>query len=914
MLSIIISLKTGHTLERTLDSIFLANAEAAADAELIVLDRIGTEDSHAEYQAAIGKYTGKNISLIPQEGNVVLQIRQLARQVRGNYVAIIESGAVYSAGALKAAAMVMDETDTASVSIRPVYEDPNGKQADYPVVPQKSGEYSVLETTSALQFLLKGYFIRKSVFETVPMRPEAGDEYAHLFLMDMFLQYETYQYLSEYTITYFVGEENDASTNPYQYNKSWYTDSVRNVLTPYLKESSEKDYREFRLASCAIMYLLYMKFRCNENDKNKNVLNRQEYETFLEACKECLAYIDEDVIMLKARVGRYVISRHLKMFMVYLRCQKLGIQENLIEEEGNIGLRVYEAVKQPEENNVFRRITLFGGVNVETLQIQAINYVDHNLEIDAVVSLGDLLDRDRICVFAEEDDKQIDAVFTEAYALRKYFGVAWTKGCVVHFTIPVNLRRNKQRLNFFYVFNGRKNKLRIRFPKNAARLSGKVADHGYWKFTDDRILYRHRGSLFILKQDRLHAIVREWKLWKEIRDKNPDNKELAERVIRLRKKYFRAKNAYKNRRIWLTGDKLYKAGDNGEYMYHYVQENVKDVELYYVIKEDSEDYQRLNKAGARILIHGSEECQLMALMAEAVLATHTTIMSYFGIPEDMQPYVKDLFNAEVICIQHGLTIQKIAQYQGRLVDNTNFYCCASKYEVENILHPVYDYSKENIALTGLARYDGLVNNDQKQILITPTWRKELANLGIGYIRKAYNHHFKNSEYFKVYNELINDQKLINCAKANGYKLIYLLHPAMSAQIDDFTRNEDVEIIQATSNMSYEKILTESSLMVTDYSGVQFDFAYMGKPVLYYHPDVLPPHYEEGGFHYETMGFGPICHNHEEIVDSLCEAMNKQCQNEEKYIQRADDFFAYHDHDNCRRIYEAVKGYLDKRKK
>ncbi len=914
MLSIIINLKTGHTLENTFNSIFLANAEGAADIEIIVLDRLHTEETRSEYQVLADKYTGKDISYAVQEGNAVLQLQDLARKAKGDYVAIIESGAVYSAGSLKAVCDILDQSELASVSIKPVYEDPNGKSADYPVVPSKSGEYNVLETTGALQFLLKGYFIRKVVFETVPMRQEAGDEYAHLFLMGMFLQYETYQYLDEYTVTYYVGEENDASTNPYQYNKSWYTDSVRNVLTPYLKESSEKDYREFRLASCAVMYLLYMKFRCNENDKNKNVLDRQEYEIFLEACKECLSYIDEDVIMLKARVGRYVISRHLKMFMVYLRCQKLGIEENLIEEEGSIGLRVYEAVKQPEENNVFRRITLFGGVNVETLQIQAINYTDRKLEIDAVVSLGDILDRDRICVFAEADDQQIDAVFTEAYALRKYFGVTWTKGCVVHFTIPVNFRRNKQRLNFFYVFNGRKNKLQIRFPKNAARLSGKAADHGYWKFTEDRILYRHKGSLFILKQDRLHSIVREWRLWKEIREKNQDNKELAERIIRLRKKYFRARKTYKNKRIWLTGDKLYKAGDNGEYMYHYMMENVKDIDLYYVIQKDSEDYERLNKAGAKLLIHGSEECQLMALMAEAVLATHTTIMSYFGIPEDMQPYVKDLFNAEVICIQHGLTIQKIAQYQGRLVDNTNFYCCASKYEVENILQPVYDYKKENIALTGLARYDGLVNHDRKQILITPTWRKELANLGIGYIRKAYNRQFKNSEYFRVYNELINDQKLIDCAKANGYKIIYLLHPAVSAQVEDFTHNDDVEIIQATSNMSYEKILTESSLMVTDYSGVQFDFAYMRKPVIYYHPDVLPPHYEEGGFQYESMGFGPICRSHEAIVESLCEAMNRQCQNEDQYIQRADDFFAYQDHDNCRRIYESVREYMDKRKR
>ena len=53
-------------------------------------------------------------------------------------------------------------------------------------------------------------------------------------------------------------------------------------------------------------------------------------------------------------------------------------------------------------------------------------------------------------------------------------------------------------------------------------------------------------------------------------------------------------------------------------------------------------------------------------------------------------------------------------------------------------------------------------------------------------------------------------------------------------------------------MSYEKILRESDLMITDYSGVQFDFAYMHKPVIYFHPDELPPSYDEGAYKYETM--------------------------------------------------------------
>ena len=135
---------------------------------------------------------------------------------------------------------------------------------------------------------------------------------------------------------------------------------------------------------------------------------------------------------------------------------------------------------------------------------------------------------------------------------------------------------------------------------------------------------------------------------------------------------------------------------------------------------------------------------------------------------------------------------------------------------------------------------------------------------------------------------------------------------MSAQTIDFDQHEGVEIIPATSGVSYEQILCEASLMVTDYSGIQFDFAYMRKPIVYYHPAALPPQYDDGGMNYQTMGFGPICTDHETVTDAICSYMNADCSNSDEYIQRADDFFAFDDHKNCERIYQTVKRWYQKR--
>ncbi|MGN0453044.1 MAG: CDP-glycerol glycerophosphotransferase family protein, partial [Ruminococcus sp.] len=287
------------------------------------------------------------------------------------------------------------------------------------------------------------------------------------------------------------------------------------------------------------------------------------------------------------------------------------------------------------------------------------------------------------------------------------------------------------------------------------------------------------------------------------------------------------------------------------------------------------------------------------------------VIQYCGFPKYMHPYVLDLWNLKVICIQHGLTVQQLAQYQRRIYDNTTLYCLASKYEKQNLMHPVYGYEEDMLKINGLARYDGLKNNDKKVILITPTWRRNVVSQGIAYKKKPYNEHFKHTEYFRLYNTLINDKKLIDCAKKNGYEITYLLHPAMSPQIEDFKDNGFVKIIAASGDMNYEEVLTQSSLMVTDYSGVQFDFAYMRKPIVYYHPSSLPPHYEAGGIDYPTQGFGPICKEHDELVDTVCEFMENNCEAKEEYKLRADDFFAFDDYNNCKRIYEEILNFLEK---
>ena len=93
-------------------------------------------------------------------------------------------------------------------------------------------------------------------------------------------------------------------------------------------------------------------------------------------------------------------------------------------------------------------------------------------------------------------------------------------------------------------------------------------------------------------------------------------------------------------------------------------------------------------------------------------------------------------------------------------------------------------------------------------------------------------------------------------------------------------------------------------MVTDYSSVGFDFAYLKKPLIYYHRESFDEfHYNKGYFNYQTMGFGDVVKTEDELVNKIIEYIDNDCVMEDEYKLRVERFFKYNDKNNCKRIYD-----------
>ena len=109
------------------------------------------------------------------------------------------------------------------------------------------------------------------------------------------------------------------------------------------------------------------------------------------------------------------------------------------------------------------------------------------------------------------------------------------------------------------------------------------------------------------------------------------------RVFLLRMVYFLTKPYFSKREIWVTYDQLFKGGDNGEYFFRYVRKNHKDIDMYYIVNEDTKEYRDLKKRYGKVLKYGKMWKKLIALHAKILFATRVNVKLYCGIEERDAP-------------------------------------------------------------------------------------------------------------------------------------------------------------------------------------------------------------------------------------------------------------------------------------
>lgn len=635
--------------------------------------------------------------------------------------------------------------------------------------------------------------------------------------------------------------ENNSIINTSQSDKRYYTDRVENYFKYLINKSTEKYHTVPEFIQNVIMYdIAWMLKIRNIND----IIADEELYKFKTSLKEVLQSIEDDIILNYKFLNEY--------------------------EKTNVFLLKYDDYSHPifsklKLDTVF--IDIYEIINDNLYVLANLPYFNDELDIDVYIN-NKKIKTDKL-KFPQRDKKYLDYIYSKDNSFE--------------FNVPLS-KENHYKIEFKV-----KNKLLdIDFsrPCNFSRVAGYAKTKYYLsKWNGTNISIEHKTTYKWIKQE-LKTLIHM------IKDRKPGFKV----GIPFRIMYMLGYPFLRNKRIWFFMDRPEVADDNGMHLFKYAIDKDPEIKKYFIIDKNSHDFEEMKKIG-KVIPFKSIKHRFLGLFVENIVTSHPDneiIYPFWGT----YPHLAGLLKSNNVFLQHGIIKDDISSWLNKFNMNLAFFLTSAPLEYESIFENDYHYDEDVVQLLGLPRYDTLKNNEnKKQIIIMPSWRRNLTRKSDDIIR--------NSEFFKRFNSLINNEKFITSCERAGYEIIFRPHPKVYEFINLFDKNKYVTIDY--DRVKYQTLFNNGSLLITDYSSVAFDFSYLHKPILYYHYGE-DYHFDlnDSYFDYETMGFGEVVKEEEELVDLILEYIENDCEIKKKYSNRIDEFFLYTDRNNCKRVYSKIK--------
>lgn len=364
---------------------------------------------------------------------------------------------------------------------------------------------------------------------------------------------------------------------------------------------------------------------------------------------------------------------------------------------------------------------------------------------------------------------------------------------------------------------------------------------------------------------------------------------------------------YKKKRpdLWVLCDTEKEARDNAYWLFSYIRKQHPKRDAVYAIDKKSPDYERVASLG-EIVQYGSLKHWIYYLAAEKNISSQK-----MGKPNAAVCYVLEVYGIlknKRAFLQHGIITADLSflYYEhtkmGLFVTSTQDEW---KYVNDN-----YHYPEGIVQKLGLCRFDNLQGAvvNPKQILLMPTWRMYIRNDISAADAHAEEEKFKQTDYFKYWDGLLSLPEFLEFIEKNDYRVIFYPHREMHRFLRCFHVEHPAIKVASWPEYDVQELLKESACLVTDFSSVAMDFAYMKKPLIYYQFDNVrfrAEHHGTGYFDFEKDGFGPVCVTPQQVVESLTAMSGRGFVNEERYECRHAQYFDLYDTENCRRNYEAI---------
>ena len=358
--------------------------------------------------------------------------------------------------------------------------------------------------------------------------------------------------------------------------------------------------------------------------------------------------------------------------------------------------------------------------------------------------------------------------------------------------------------------------------------------------------------------------------------------------------------------MWLLCEYETEARDNAYYLFRYLKEKQPQVDAVYAIKKGSRDYYRVCGLG-EIVSYGSLKHWIYYIAARVNISSQKG-----GKPNAAVCYlleVSGIWKNIRVFLQHGV-IKDDLPFLHYCNTKMRLFSCAALPEYF-FVRDTFGYPEGYVQYLGLCRFDALykAKANSEIILIIPTWRNYLYDL----VLKSDEDAFKETIYYKSWGSLIANERLGALLQRHQKRIIFCLHRNMQSFSGIFSSQDSRINILQWENTDITALIHTASMLITDYSSIFMDFAYMERPVLYYqfdYQEFRKGHLPNGYFDYSQNGFGPVCIDQDKLIMELEKILYNQCKMEPMYVERKQQFFTLCDDKNCERTYYAIQGVCE----
>ena len=365
---------------------------------------------------------------------------------------------------------------------------------------------------------------------------------------------------------------------------------------------------------------------------------------------------------------------------------------------------------------------------------------------------------------------------------------------------------------------------------------------------------------------------------------------------------------------WVLMDRINDADDSAEILFRWLRRHKREVNAWFVIRKGTPDHRRLRRDGyRRVIPHGSLRWKLLMLNCRQLVSSHadTVITEPVAITALTTPQWRFAF------LQHGVMKDDLSGWLN--LKDLDVFVTSTPAEYDSVVaeDSPYRYGERETVLTGLPRFDQVRRVGERfpperrdLLLLAPTWRTWLTT------RPAESDSavadpavLVASDFTRQWLSLAGSDSLRALAERHHLTVGLLLHPNLQAAREHLVVPDHVQLL-SFQGQSVRETFARSRVLVTDYSSMAFNAAYIERPVVYFQFDrerVLSGEHlgRRGYFDYERDGYGPVAHTCEQALAAITATVEQGPHPAPEYLARIEEAFPVRDGRCTRRVYRAI---------